>query len=263
MSTNTKCGPRQCFVFGGKIAQILFDDPDVDRDLLQGVINDQEHHFWSEFFGLYKQHCVRTEDSAAITPEMSPMAPKWRRDENGYIYFSVISNGYSRREWDKYGRHKHWWTPHHDHYSRHVLYRASGKQTINLVYRVVVCPAQKIIRETDLKVEKIRRFAQSKGWKTPHWEVGCLIVDAFKKYQEIEKMGFSSIVLMHKPAVYLKDQSIGFPPQKDRWSFAVTHSSITTGCALDASLVSPDDTFNNTTSFAYLEVGPTPVPCES
>ncbi|MDE1975179.1 MAG: hypothetical protein KGI49_01570 [Patescibacteria group bacterium] len=82
-------------------------------------------------------------------------------------------------------------------WARNVLRRASEAPTNGVAYHIVVRPGSKI-SSRDRVTKKIRAHATEKGWKTPHWEVACLIRDTFSD-EQLEKMGLWWIVTMHEP----------------------------------------------------------------
>ena len=116
-------------------------------------------------------------------------------DEKGDYYFWVISNGLTREHWKQYLECRGWKI---DIYTHYVLNHASEAPTSSGIrHYVVVRPGTKI-SNSDRTPKKIHAVAEKYGWLKPHWEVTCLIRDAFS-YEELEFMGLDRIIVMHKP----------------------------------------------------------------
>lgn len=153
----------------------------------------------------------------AVIPT-APTPVEWTVDGDGNIHFTVTSNGMTREQWEQHLERRGWRI---GDYARQVLRRASEAPTNGVTYNMVVRPGSKI-SSRDRVTKKIRAHATEKGWKTPHWEVACLIRDTFTD-EQLEQMGLWYIVTMHEP---IKD-SDGDPnllhsnrDDDGRWLFA-------------------------------------------
>lgn len=119
---------------------------------------------------------------------------KWTTDAEGNIRFTVMSNGMTREQWEQHLERRGWRI---GDWARNALRRASEAPTSGVPYSIVVRPGKKI-KDNDRITKKIRAHAAKQGWKTPHWEVSCLIRDAFTD-EQLEQMGLWYIVTMHEP----------------------------------------------------------------
>jgi len=200
MNTN-KCSPGQCLAVGEKVADILFDDPDVDKSLLQEAIDSRQHPFWGDFFTAYKKSFVVPEDSQKIVPLVVPVAPNRIVDDEGNIHFTLTSNGRTKEQWETCFENEKVDAAGKKYrlsdYAKNVLRRATEAPTTGVNYHIVVRPGSKI-SSNDRITNKIRAAADKKGWVKPHWEVSCLIRDTFTDDQ-LEQMGLWYIVTMHEP----------------------------------------------------------------
>ncbi len=128
-----------------------------------------------------------------VIPSVSPVTV-WTVDNEGNTHFTVTSNGMTHEQWEKYLESRGFRL---SDWARNVLRRASEAPTNGVAYPIVVRPGSKI-SSRDRITKKIRAHATEKGWKTPHWEVACLIRDTFTD-EQLEKMGLWWIVTMHEP----------------------------------------------------------------
>ncbi|MBU6231775.1 MAG: hypothetical protein KGI45_01555 [Patescibacteria group bacterium] len=129
----------------------------------------------------------------AVIPT-APTPAEWTVDGDGNIHFTVTSNGLTPEQWERHLESRGFRL---SDYARNVLRRASEAATNGVAYHIVVRPGSKI-SSRDRITKKIRAHATEKGWKTPHWEVACLIRDTFTD-EQLEKMGLWWIVTMHGP----------------------------------------------------------------
>lgn len=126
----------------------------------------------------------------------APTPTAWTVDAEGDIHFTVVSNGMSPQQWEHHLESRGFRL---SDWARNVLRRASEAPTNGVAYHIVVRPCSKI-SSRDRVTKKIRAHATEKGWKTPHWEVACLIRDTFTD-EQLEKMGLRWIVTMHEPII--------------------------------------------------------------
>ncbi|MCC6290781.1 hypothetical protein IT398_01810 [Candidatus Nomurabacteria bacterium] len=129
----------------------------------------------------------------AVIPT-APTLVEWTTDSDGIIHFTLISNGLTRKQWERHLESRGFRL---SDWARNVLRRASEAPTNGVAYHIVVRPGSKIASRNRV-TKKIRAHAADKGWKTPHWEVACLIRDRFSD-EQLEKMGLWWIVTMHEP----------------------------------------------------------------
>lgn len=165
---------------------------------------------------------------------------KWSVDTDGNIHFTLTSNGRTGEEWIAYfenekrdGNKKY----RVSDWGKSVL-RNTSNPTNGVTYHIVVRPGAKI-GASDRITKKIRKAAEDKGWKKPHWEVGPLIRDAFTD-KELEEMGVWYIVAMHEP---IKDAD-GDP-------FVLYSRRDGGGRWLDADCEKPDDGWDGRGGFAF------------
>lgn len=143
---------------------------------------------------------TETGSVGAVIP-IAPTPTAWTVDDEGNIHFTVTSNGFTREQWEEHlarrgCRIRDW--------ARQVLHHVNEVPTNGVAYHVVVRPGSKIASHARVTKE-IREHATDKGWRTPHWEVACLISDTFTN-EQLEQMGPGYIVTMHEPI-----ESEGYP----------------------------------------------------
>lgn len=168
------------------------DDGEEWVSPLKKFLRKEEPHWPKEASG-EKAHEV-------VIPEI-PKGSKWVIDSEGTIYFEVISNGRTNEQWITYfenekkdakgqpNRVSDW--------GKNVLRRATDAPTEALTYKIAVRPGKKI-KDSNRITRKIRKDAETRSWKTPHWEVAPLIRDFFTD-EELEQLGLWYIVAMHEP----------------------------------------------------------------
>lgn len=159
----------------------------------------------------------------------------WTVDDEGNIHFTLTSNGFTRERWESHLERRRWQISNH---ARQVLRRASEAPTSSVTYNIVVRPG-KSISDSDRITKKIRAVAEKYGWLKPHWEVACLIRDAFTD-EQLEQMGLWYIVTMHEP---IKD-SDGDPS-------LLSSDRDVGGRWLIADYGRPDDGWNDDGGFAF------------
>lgn len=124
-----------------------------------------------------------------------PTPVVWTFDNEGNIHFTVTSNGMTCEQWESHlesrGRHL-------CEEARDVLRRASEAPTNGVPYHIVVVQADRLVSARYPLTRDICAAAGQRGWIEPHWEVACLIRDAFTDKQ-FEQMGLWNIITMHEP----------------------------------------------------------------
>lgn len=127
--------------------------------------------------------------------ELTVSAPvrEWR-EEDGVIYFDVVSNGMTGEEWitrlDPKGRGL-------SGYAKSVLRSKDFKPTSGITYRVAVLKGT-LFSDRERITKNIRAVAKGRKFETPHAEVACLIRDKFSD-EDIEAMGLWWVITMHDP----------------------------------------------------------------
>jgi len=125
--------------------------------------------------------------------EISYSTRKWR-EENGVIYFKLISDGATGAQWierlEKQGFKLR-------KYAKELLLSKEFKPTTGVTYEIAVLKGNCFTDENRI-TKKIRNEAAKRKFSTPNAEIACLIRETFSD-KEIEKMGLSWIVTMHKP----------------------------------------------------------------
>lgn len=132
--------------------------------------------------------------SEGVVIRTAPTPVEWITDEEGNMHFTLTSNGMTSEQWEKHLESRDFRLSDP---ARNVLRRASENPTNGVDYHIVVRPSSKITLY-DRITNKIRGHATKKGWKTPHWEVACLIRDTLTD-EQLEKMDLWGIVTMHEP----------------------------------------------------------------
>ncbi|MDQ5958095.1 MAG: hypothetical protein QG665_443 [Patescibacteria group bacterium] len=128
---------------------------------------------------------------------VTPTTTEWKKDEDGNICFTVVSNGFTNYQWEDYLRRYAWHIG--DRAERMLLNFASEPPTNGVVYNVVVYPSKNYNNNGgSIMMEQIRAVAKKRNWGKPHWEVACLVRNAFFDCQ-LKSMGFKTIVVMHEP----------------------------------------------------------------
>lgn len=117
----------------------------------------------------------------------------WTIDDYDNIHFTVVSNGMTGEQWEKYFKNRGFRISDDAH---NVLCRVSEAPTDGVIYNVIVRPGKKW-NNKECITKNILAYAMEKGWKTPHWEVACLIRDAFTD-EQLEQMGLWYIATMHE-----------------------------------------------------------------
>jgi len=142
-----------------------------------------------------------------IAPKpVTPTTTKWKKDEDGNIRFTLTSNGFTKYQWEDYLKRYAWHIG--GRAERMLLNYASESPTNGVVYNVVVYPSKNYDhRAKSIMMEQIRAVAKKYNWGKPHWEVACLIRNAFSDIQ-FEQMGIKTIVIMHEP---FRMVDAGFP----------------------------------------------------
>lgn len=118
---------------------------------------------------------------------------KWW-EENGVIYFKVMSDGTTGEEWihrlERQGFKL-------SKSAKDLLLSKDFKVTTGVVYTIAVLKGN-LFTDNNRIIKKIRSEAAKRKLATPNAEVACLIREMFSD-DEIKTMGFIWIVTFHKP----------------------------------------------------------------
>lgn len=140
-------------------------------------------------------------------------------EENGVIYFSVISNSTTGRKWIPRLRKNRFDV---DYYSKGVLYSPDFKPTSGITTNVVVIKGI-LFADDERTILNIRNkayagtFTNGRRLFNPNAEVACLAREKLTN-KDIEAMGLCSILVMHELI------SNGFANLPD-WLLAVSRGS--------------------------------------
>ena len=133
--------------------------------------------------------------------KISEPARKWR-EENGVIYFSVISDGTTGEEWIKRLENKGFRI---SDYAKQVLRSPDFKPTSGVTTEIAVLKGM-LFADNDRITKKIRAEAGKRKLMKPNAETAIIIREKFTD-EELKAMGLWWIVVMHEP---IKD-SVGSP----------------------------------------------------
>ncbi len=161
----------------------------------------------------------------------------WIVDGEGNFHFVLISNGLRPQQWEKHLERR---GLRITDWANQMLSRANGAPTKGVVYNVVVRPG-KLISDSDRTTNKLCMYAAENNWKSPHWEVACLIRDRFTD-EHLEQMGFRSIITMHEP---IKDS--------EKVSYFLNANQYDIGSWLDACYDGPSNQWGDKGGFAFVE----------
>lgn len=127
--------------------------------------------------------------------ELSVSEPvrRWR-EQDGMIYFSVISDGATGPQWisrlEKKGFRLSKW-------AKDVLNSPDFKSTSGITHNCVVLKGE-FFSDENRVTSKIRAEADKRKFTKPNAEVACLIRENFSD-EEIEAMGLWWLIVMHEP----------------------------------------------------------------
>ena len=116
------------------------------------------------------------------------------REANGVIYLSVISNGTTGEQWITRLEGKNLRI---GDYAKQVLRSPDFKPTSGVLTKVAVLKGI-LFENSDRITSKIYAEAVNRKLEKPNAEIACLIREKFTD-KEIEAMGLTWIVAMHKP----------------------------------------------------------------
>ena len=116
------------------------------------------------------------------------------REQDGVVYFSVVSDGMTGKEWVKYFEKKKLVISDN---VRTVLLSSNFRPATELIYEVAVLKGD-LWSDKIRTTEQILSLAGKRQYSAPRAEVACLIYNSFLA-SEIVAMGLTNIVVMHKP----------------------------------------------------------------
>jgi hypothetical protein len=133
----------------------------------------------------------------ALTDALCPPAEKPARrwcEEDGVIYFEVISDGTPGPQWIERLEKKGFRL---SKLAKDVLLSPDFKPTNGVTYRIAVLKGS-LFTDNNRITKKIRADADRRKLEKPNAEIACLIWENFSD-EEIEAMGLWWIVVMHEP----------------------------------------------------------------
>lgn len=116
------------------------------------------------------------------------------REENGVIYFKVVSDGTTGEEWITRLENAGFKL---SKYAKKLLLSKEFKATTGITYEIAVLKGG-LFTDSNRITKKIRNEADKRKLVTLSPEVACLIREMFSD-EEIKAMGLNWIVIMHKP----------------------------------------------------------------
>lgn len=118
---------------------------------------------------------------------------RWR-EENGIIYFSVISSGITGPEWIKIFEKENF---NVGKYAKKILFSPNFKSTDGIKFEIAVLKG-KIFGNNNCKTYKIQEEAElHRHLIIPKLEIACLIRKTFSD-NELKEMGLDRIIIMHE-----------------------------------------------------------------
>lgn len=124
---------------------------------------------------------------------ISRLESRWR-EEDGVIYFTLISDGTTGPEWIERTKKR---GNRLTEYAEQVLNSPEFVPTNGEPYRVAVLKGM-LFNDNERITKNIRAEANRRGLETPNAELVCLIREAFTN-EELEAMGLVWILCMHEP----------------------------------------------------------------
>lgn len=126
---------------------------------------------------------------------MSASAPRWRREKDGAIRFSVTSDGMTGEGWTERSMSEGNMV---GDYATRVLCSKGFVPTNGVTYEVAVLSGS-LLQWSDgaRSTVNIRAEAKKRKLGALNVEVACLICDTFSS-KELEAMGFRWVIVMHK-----------------------------------------------------------------
>ncbi len=124
---------------------------------------------------------------------MSDKFTRWR-EQDGVIYFSVMSDGTTGPQWIE--RLEKLSFRVRD-YAKSVLRSPDFKPTNGMTYKIAILKGM-LFEDNDLVTKNIRAEADRRNLTKPNAEVACLIRENFSD-EEIEAMSLWWIIAMHEP----------------------------------------------------------------
>ncbi|MCX6785112.1 MAG: hypothetical protein NTV81_04265 [Candidatus Komeilibacteria bacterium] len=118
------------------------------------------------------------------------------REQDGIIYFTVISDGKTGPEWITYLEGKGFQL---SKYAKSLLNSPDFKPTNGVIIEVGVLKGM-LFNDSDRTTKNIRSDAEARKFIKPNAELACLIRDKFTD-EDIEAMGLTWIITMHEPIV--------------------------------------------------------------
>lgn len=121
---------------------------------------------------------------------------------DGVVYFTLISNGTTGKEWIKRLEGKGYYVCD---FAKSLLRSPNFIPTDKVRYEIAVLKSM-LFADKDRTTKNIRAEADKRNLIQPNAEIACLIREKFTD-EEIEAMGLWGIVAMHEPI----EDSVGYP----------------------------------------------------
>ncbi|MDP3989223.1 MAG: hypothetical protein Q8P93_03250 [bacterium] len=125
---------------------------------------------------------------------VSEQTYRWSKDDDGIVYFTVVSNGLSGKQWfDRLqANHVRIYSP-----TKRILLSSHFVKTDGEIYKVAVLPGE-LFLDGRRTTPHIFAEAESRGLIKPNVEIACYIREFFP-YDEIDAIGLQNIITMHEP----------------------------------------------------------------
>jgi len=120
--------------------------------------------------------------------------PRAWREQDGVIYFSVVSDGTEGEDWIERMEDKNYCL---SDYAKSVLRSPDFRPTNGVTTQVAVLKSM-LFSDNDRVTKKIRAEADRRKLKKPNAEMACLIREKFTD-EELKAMSLWGIVAMHEP----------------------------------------------------------------
>lgn len=134
-------------------------------------------------------------DPKGLQNFLSGLNEKQWTEQDGVIYFTVVSNGKTGEEWITYLNGKGLPV---GSYAQSVLRHKKFKPTKTGTIHQIGVISGKLFSNNDRTTKNFRDDAKKRKMTDPHAEVACLIRDMFSD-KEIKEMGLDWIITMHEP----------------------------------------------------------------
>lgn len=209
------------------------DNTFVIANVLPGKLNAMVKNIMKQTGVSDPNEAVRMINAGEV--QISITKPKWT-ERDGVIYFSVISDGTTGKQWIPRLESKGFGV---NDCASSGLCSKSFKPTNGINYEVAVLKAE-LFSDNKRNTKNIRKDAKNRKLTTPSAEIACLIREKFSD-KELEVMGLSWIVAMHEP---IKDLNVV--------PMLLHVARCENGSWLDMNYSNQDYCFHRSTGFAFV-----------